>query len=88
MSWLPSACRGGLTPRRRRLKIPALAALHGDIDATRAAILARLSFAPIDIDDLARSCDAPAPAVSTTLLELELAGRIERLPGHRVQLSA
>jgi DNA processing protein len=67
---------------------PSPSTAAGDIDATRAAILARLSFAPIDIDDLARSCDAPAPAVSTTLLELELAGRIERLPGHRVQLSA
>ena len=80
-------------PRRPDLPTPTVEEsapppIMGDIDATRAAILARLSFAPIDIDDLARSCDAPSPVVSTTLLELELAGRIERLPGHRVQLSA
>ncbi|MEQ8249527.1 MAG: DNA-processing protein DprA [Alphaproteobacteria bacterium] len=62
--------------------------IAADIDAIRSAIVANLSFAPIDIDDLARSCDAPSPLVATTLLELELAGRIERLPGHRVQLAA
>jgi len=59
-----------------------------DGDATRHRILERLSVTPVDIDELARSCNIPSPLLSTSLLELELAGRVERLPGHRVQLSA
>jgi DNA processing protein len=55
---------------------------------TRRLLLARLSVTPVDIDDLARSCTLAAPVVATTLLELELAGRVYRLPGHRVQLAA
>ena len=57
-------------------------------DEARRTMLDRMSVAPIDIDELARSCALPATVVNTTLLELELAGRIYRLPGHRVQLAA
>lgn len=57
-------------------------------DEARRTMLDRMSVAPIDIDELARSCALPATVVNTTFLELELAGRICRLPGHRVQLAA
>lgn len=60
----------------------------GTADAARRQLLEQLGVAPIEIDDLARSCALPATIVTTTLLELELAGRIHRLPGHRVQLAA
>jgi len=60
----------------------------GNADAARRQLLEQLGVTPIEIDDLARSCTLPATIVTTTLLELELAGRIHRLPGHRVQLAA
>jgi DNA processing protein len=45
-----------------------------------------LGAAPLSVDELIRECDAPAPDVQDALLELELAGRIERHPGNRVSL--
>lgn len=48
----------------------------------------QLGVTPIEIEDLAQSCALPATIVTTTLLELELAGRTQRLPSHLVQLAA
>lgn len=45
-----------------------------------------LSAAPLAVDELIRECDAPAPDVQDALLELELAGRVDRHPGNRVSL--
>lgn len=47
-----------------------------------------LGPAPLAVDELIRECDAPAPDVQDALLELELAGRIDRHPGNRVSLRA
>ena len=52
--------------------------------SARETILAALSPAPTDVDDLIRRCQLPAPAVMAALLDLEIAGRIESLPGNRV----
>jgi DNA processing protein len=43
-----------------------------------------LSTSPLLIDELIRTSDLPADQVSTILIELELAGRVERHPGNRV----
>jgi DNA processing protein len=43
-----------------------------------------LSASPLLIDELIRTSDLPAEQVSTILIELELAGRVERHPGNRV----
>lgn len=43
--------------------------------------LAMLSTAPIEIDALVRALDVAPAALAAALLELELAGRIERRPG-------
>jgi DNA processing protein len=51
-------------------------------------LLAALGPAPLAVDELIRECDAPAPDVQAALLELELAGRIDRQPGNRVCLRA
>jgi DNA processing protein len=51
-----------------------------DADA-RACILALLGPAPVGLDDLVRLSGAPPAIVRTVLLELELAGRIERHGG-------
>jgi DNA processing protein len=46
-----------------------------------------LGPAPVEIDELIRQLGAPAAAVLTVLLELELAGRCTRQPGNRVSWS-
>jgi DNA processing protein len=55
-------------------------------DALRTRIADLLSPAPISVDDLARAAGAPAGAVQMLLLELELAGRLERHGGGLVSL--
>jgi DNA processing protein len=47
-------------------------------------ILERLSPTPVAVDELVRQCQLSAAAVATLLLELELAGRVERHPGNLV----
>ena len=53
-----------------------------------ARIAAALSAAPVSVDEIIRSCQLSPPIVHTTLLEWELAGRIERLPGNRIAMIA
>lgn len=58
-----------------------------DIDDTlRARILENLSPVPVPVDALIRALDAAPGSVLTVLLELELAGRLERHPGNNVSL--
>lgn len=49
-------------------------------------VLSHLSFSSISVDELIRACHVTISALQTTLLELELAGRIKRLPGNRIML--
>lgn len=49
-------------------------------------VLSNLSFTPITVDELLRSCHLTIPVMQTVLLELELAGRIKREAGSRVCL--
>jgi DNA processing protein len=58
-----------------------------DIDGVRAKIFELLGPAPIEIDELVRQSHATVSAVLVVVLELELAGRVERHPGSRVSLS-
>src|SRR5262249_17017090 len=61
--------------------------LAGDPNAgDRAQILSLLGPSPVSIDDLIRISGAPPAIVRTTLLELELAGRLERHGGGLVSL--
>jgi DNA processing protein len=41
---------------------------------------------PVKVDDLLRRCQLSPAAVLAVLLELELAGRVETLPGNRFAL--
>ena len=63
-----------------------MAALPAPDEALRDKILENLSFTPVDLNDLIRSLDAPIQHILTIILELELAGRIERQPGNKVNL--
>ncbi|WP_339861199.1 DNA-processing protein DprA [Paremcibacter congregatus] len=58
------------------------------IDEARPIIRDKLSVTPTAIDELIRLCDFPPAVVQTVLLELELAGEIDRYPGNRVAFSA
>ena len=46
-----------------------------------------LGHAPVAIDELVRASAAPAPAVQQALVELELAGRLQRHAGAKVSLT-
>lgn len=59
---------------------------EGDVERARAALEELLSPTPVGLDDIARETGLPAPAILNALLELELAGRVERTPGNRVCL--
>lgn len=52
----------------------------------RITLLENLSQMPVGVDELARACHMSIPALQIALLELELAGRLNRLPGNRVVL--
>ena len=60
---------------------------HADTDnGARARIVGLLSPTPVSIDDLVRLSGQSPAGVRITLLELELAGRIERQPGGLIAL--
>jgi DNA processing protein len=58
-----------------------------DLAVARHEIESQLGASPVTVDELVRRCQLSAPVVSMALLELELAGRVERHPGGRVSLA-
>lgn len=56
-------------------------------DDARGRVVEALSPSPIEIDELARHTGLPSGTVLQVLVELELAGRLERHPGQRVSLA-
>jgi DNA processing protein len=75
-------------PTARRVPPPVVApaAAPAGEDAALELIVEKLSPTPVAVDELMRQCQLSAAAVATLLLELELAGRIERHPGNLVSL--
>ena len=57
-----------------------------ELDSARAQIEESLSPVPVPVDELIRNDQFSPAVVSMVLLELELAGRLERHPGNRVAL--
>jgi DNA processing protein len=55
---------------------------------TEAQILELIGPTPVGVDDLVRRCHLSAPAVRAILLDLELSGLVEPLPGNRVARSS
>lgn len=53
-------------------------------DRDRTDILSLLDGSPVEIDLLIRETGLPASVISVLLVELELAGQIERLPGNKI----
>jgi len=69
-SWAPAAAPGGGEAR----------------DSAQDQIVERLGPTPVAVDELVRQCHVSPATVVTILLELELAGRLERHPGNQVSL--
>lgn len=57
-----------------------------EIAAAREIILSLLGPTPVTVDELVRQCQLSPASVTMALLELELAGMIDRQPGNRVVL--
>lgn len=57
-----------------------------ELHQARPLIQEMLSGTPVPVDEVLRNCQFSPATVSIVLLELELAGRLERHPGHRVSL--
>jgi len=82
LSAAPISRRPGLP---QQLPLPA-ADSEPEIEDARRVILEALSPVPVAVDELVRDCQVSLPVVLTILLELELAGRLERQAGQRVSL--
>lgn len=84
------AVRPMATPATPRVEtpLPQSRAPVLDLDSTgtdsRDTVISCLSPEPVAVDEIVRRCQLTAPVVRTILLELELAGRLERHPGNRV----
>ena len=65
-----------------------VAAPATDLEEARRSVEEFLSPSPTMVDELIRDSQMSPASVATVLLELELAGRLERLPGNRVALIA
>jgi len=59
---------------------------EADMKRARQAIIALLGPEPTQVDDLVRRCQFSTSAVMAVLLELELAGRVETMQGHKIAL--
>ena len=71
-------------PRAPVGSVPPAAGIHHDRPDTADGLLELLGPSPIAIDDLARQSGLPIRAVQMALLELEVAGRLERHGGNAV----
>ena len=58
-----------------------------DLESARAAILEKLGYQAVGVDELIAQCHVSASACLTVLLECELAGKLMRHPGNQVSLS-
>jgi DNA processing protein len=57
-----------------------------DDETARDLILTQLSTSPVGVDEIVRACQLKSSVVQGTLLELEISGLVQRLPGNRVSL--
>ena len=84
---LESIAPGQIRPFRQPNRSYAAPDPSADIDEQhRRTIAGLLNGTPVPIDEIVRQSALPAPVVQTALLELELAGRLERHAGGRVSL--
>jgi DNA processing protein len=86
---LEAIAPGQIRPFRQAERSYAAPEPSADADERhRTLVLGLLSVTAVPIDEIVRQSELPAPVVQTVLLELELAGRLERHAGGRVGLAA
>jgi len=80
---------GSIDPRAMREPRETYAApATGDLDSgARERVTGLMSMSPVSIDELIRQSGLPAALVQTALLELEIAGRLQRHAGGRVSFN-
>jgi DNA processing protein len=59
---------------------------ESEVEPARRRVMELLGPVAVTVDELFRECQVSPPVVLTVLLELELAGRLERHPGNKVSL--
>lgn len=57
-----------------------------ELESARARVVESLGPTPVQVDEIVRQCQLSPAIVAVVLLELELAGRLDRHPGHQVCL--
>ncbi len=67
-------------------EIPDFHALSDDVNHAREDVVNALSAEPVEVGALVRSTGVPLAVINIILVELELAGRLERHPGNSVSL--
>ncbi|MFI4987247.1 MAG: DNA-processing protein DprA [Alphaproteobacteria bacterium] len=65
---------------------PPLQPTPSELEQARRTVLEALGPTPVPVDEILRQSHLSPAILSLALLELELAGRLERHPGHRVSL--
>ncbi len=83
---MPQTDRLGLGFHQTSTAPPMPADRSEELAKARQDVLRLLGPAPTKVDDLVRRCQFSSSAVLAVLLELELAGRVETLPGNRIAL--
>jgi len=80
---------GTIDPRALRAPASAFAAAPpADLgEAERRRVAGLLGLSPVPVDELIRQSGLPAALVQTALLEIEIAGRLQRHAGGRVSLA-
>jgi len=73
-------------PPAAALEVPSPPMTEDATDTAREKIIENLVTSPVSVDELVRQCQLSLPLVAAILLELELAGRLDRQPGHQVAL--
>jgi len=58
-----------------------------NLEKARQTVLENLGATPIEVDELSRECHLSPAEIWSILLELEIAGRLERHPGGKVSLT-
>ena len=60
--------------------------IEANLETVRQKVMENLSAEPVEVDSLVRATESTMQEVNVVLVELELAGRLERHPGNRVSL--
>ena len=85
---LDNMLRRPLAERKRADFLAPPPSVNEDAEAERALALVveAMGASPVTVDEIIRQCQLSPSVMSMALLELELAGRLERHPGNRVSL--